>query len=1040
MTGCTGRSRLTLLSARALVAVLVLSLAVLVSAGPVSAAPMASTPLITWNMQGANSGGDSKWTTTVGAYARAAEIVALQEVGPTPPGTMVANYTFNAGAPGRSGYVQHNRWQFGLESYEVYFLQTDANGGSYVGGRTNVALVTQRPADEVRVIPNANGRNVLGVRFGDNWYFTFHGQSMGGAANDSAAMAQQIATSVNTVPGRHWTMLGDFNVAPRSFFAPAGSYWYHPGTATQQSGGELDWALSSENLPGHPVMTVPGSSSDHYAVAIGTMRAQAEPTPLRIMPLGDSITYGANTTIGAYRGPLYDELRANGTTVDYVGSRRYGAIPDADNEGYPQWKIADIAGITDNALTTYKPNVVLLHIGTNDMNENVDPAGAPARLGSLIDQIFRKQPDVTLVVSTLVPAVDPAVEGRIFEFNNSLPGVVAQRQNAGRRVWLVDMDPVSTADLADLLHPNDNGYRKMADVFAEGLRSVGTAGWISPPAGDPGGNPPGGPVRGWLPQGVVAAGTASSGSAPGNLTMAPGDQVHFADINGDNRADYLLIHTNGTIDQWINGGVAPDGAVAWTSPRTVNLRRAFQRDMIWHFPDLDGDGVDEMVALDPVMGGQYFSRADGGFFSDGWGAHVEADTQYLYADLDGDGWADHIHVRGDGSVEAALRLHTGWDGRPFGDEQVVASGVGSPGNLIRFADLNGDGRADYLVVSDDGAIRAWINGGRNGSSWAWYPVGTVATGVGVPSSQVRLADIDGDGRPDYLAVNPLNGDIRMWRNAGTDTVNWPWLPRGSITAGTSSRVLYADIDGDRRADYLQVNNDSSVQAWLNGGPKPGGGDYYWTAQGTIAGGVGVAGSSVRFADLNGDRRADFVVVGDNSSMRAWLNGGPKASGGDWAWIDQGTIAIGVGAAGGSVRLADLDGDRRADYIVVGDDSSVRAWLNGGPNPAGGDYLWTQQGTIAGGVGAAGGNVRFADLTGDGRADFVVVRDDSGVDLWMNGGPKTGEWYWTPQGTVASGVLVAGNRIQFADIDGDARADYLEVDSVTGATRAWLNMA
>ncbi|MBB2943434.1 hypothetical protein FB565_003147 [Actinoplanes lutulentus] len=1022
---------------RALLAVLICSTAVAVTAGPASAAPMSSTPLITYNMQGSTSGGDSKWTTTVGAYARAAEIVALQEVGPTPPGTMVANYTFNAGAPGRSGYIQHNRWRFGQESYEVYFLQTDANGGTHTGGRTNVALVTQRPADQVTVVQNPNGRNALGVRYDNNWYFTFHGQAMGGVPNDSAAMAQQIATFVNLVPGRQWTMLGDFNVAPRSFFAPAGSYWYHPGTATQQSGGELDWALSSENLPGHPVMTVPGASSDHYAVAIGAMRAQAEPTPLRIMPLGDSITYGANTTIGAYRGPLWDELRQNGTTVDYVGSRRYGNIPDADNEGYPAWKIADIAGITDNALTTYKPNVVLLHIGTNDMNENADAAGAPGRLGSLIDQIFRTQPDVTLLVSTLVPAVDPAVEGRIFDFNNSLPGVVAQRQNAGRRVWLVDMDPVTTADLADLLHPNDNGYRKMADVFAEGLQSVGAAGWITPPSGEPGGNPAGGPVRGWSPQGVVAVGTATGGSYPGSLSTSVGDDVHFADINADGRADYLLTHTSGVIDQWINGGVAPDGTVAWTSHRAVTTGRSGPAR--WHFPDMNADGVAEMVRLDVDAMMQSIYRADGRLFSDHRGGYaVESDTQYLYADFDGDGHGDHVHVRSDGSVEVAINLAFGGVG-PFEKPEIAASGVGASGDRIRFADLDGDRRADYLVLADDGSIRAWINGGRGSNGWAWYPAGTVASGVGVTSNQVRLADIDGDGKADYLAVNHFTGDTRMWRNASTGNGSFPWLPLGSITVGNSSRVVFADIDGDRRADYLQVNNDSSVQAWLNGGANPAGGDYFWIPQGTIAVGVGAAGSSVRFADLNGDRRADYIVVGENSSVRAWLNGGANPAGGDYYWTPQGTIAIGVGAAGSSVRFADLDGDRRADFIVVGDDSSVRAWLNGGANPAGGDYYWIPQGTIAGGVGAAGGDVRFADLTGDGRADFVVVRSNSAVDLWANGGPKTGEWYWTPQGTVASGVLVAGHRIQFADINADARADYLEVDPTTGATQAWLNM-
>ncbi|MEU2896254.1 FG-GAP-like repeat-containing protein, partial [Streptomyces sp. NPDC001273] len=187
-------------------------------------------------------------------------------------------------------------------------------------------------------------------------------------------------------------------------------------------------------------------------------------------------------------------------------------------------------------------------------------------------------------------------------------------------------------------------------------------------------------------------------------------------------------------------------------------------------------------------------------------------------------------------------------------------------------------------------------------------------------------------------------------------------------------------------------------------------------------------------------RADYVVINADGSVRAWTNGGPKAGGGDWIWRPQGTIASGVGAAGRNVRFADLNGDGRADYVVINADGSVRAWTNGGPKAGGGDWIWSTQGTIASGVGAAGRNVRFADLTGDGRADYLVVHADSAVDLWANGGPKPGggDWYWASQGTTASGVGAPGSQIQFADIDADRREDYLDVDPRTGATRAWIN--
>jgi hypothetical protein len=136
----------------------------------------------------------------------------------------------------------------------------------------------------------------------------------------------------------------------------------------------------------------------------GGLRTSNLQRNLRVMALGDSITYGAGSSHGGgYRPTLGNLLREDGANVTFVGSQRSGPAPDA-HEGRSGWTISQIAGITDSALATYRPNVVLLHIGTNDLNNNDNPGGAPARLGALIDQIFRAAPDVTLLVSTVVPA------------------------------------------------------------------------------------------------------------------------------------------------------------------------------------------------------------------------------------------------------------------------------------------------------------------------------------------------------------------------------------------------------------------------------------------------------------------------------------------------------------------------------------------------------------------------------------------------------------------------------------------------------------
>ena len=58
------------------------------------------------------------------------------------------------------------------------------------------------------------------------------------------------------------------------------------------------------------------------------------------------------------------------------------------------------------------------------------------------------------------------------------------------------------------------------------------------------------------------------------------------------------------------------------------------------------------------------------------------------------------------------------------------------------------------------------------------------------------------------------------------------------------------------------------------------------------------------------------------------------------------------------------------------------------------------------MGADRATIHFADLTGNGKADYLVVDAKTGaVKLWENGGgvDSRGVWIWNPRGTVALGV-------------------------------------
>lgn len=193
----------------------------------------------------------------------------------------------------------------------------------------------------------------------------------------------------------------------------------------------------------------------------------------------------------------------------------------------------------------------------------------------------------------------------------------------------------------------------------------------------------------------------------------------------------------------------------------------------------------------------------------------------------------------------------------------------------------------------------------------------------------------------------------------------------------------------------------------------------------------------RMADLDGDGLADYCVVNPiTGAVSFWKNGNGHPN--DWIWVLQGEVASGVGAGAG-VQLVDLDGDGKADYLWVDKDGSVTAYINGGYDAATSKWLWYPYGMIASGVGAGREDVHFADIDGDGKADYLWIdRLTGALDLWYNGGGEPSNWIWYPAGQVASGVGTNSLCVMFADTTGSGRDDYLDITPGSGAISAWLN--
>lgn len=194
--------------------------------------------------------------------------------------------------------------------------------------------------------------------------------------------------------------------------------------------------------------------------------ATSQPLCFRIMPLGDSITFGEpDIGYGGYRNLLGTLLTKDGYIIDFVGSQQngIGVIPDPENEGHPGWKISNIQNAIDSQgwLEIYQPDIILLHIGTNDIRVGY-AVYAPEHLAALLDDILLRLPETHVIVAMIIPFWSGPIDGHLA-YNAAITDIAASR---GPRVSVVDMQSILlTGDFADAYHPNAQGYDKMARAW-----------------------------------------------------------------------------------------------------------------------------------------------------------------------------------------------------------------------------------------------------------------------------------------------------------------------------------------------------------------------------------------------------------------------------------------------------------------------------------------------------------------------------------------------------------------------------------------------
>jgi len=206
--------------------------------------------------------------------------------------------------------------------------------------------------------------------------------------------------------------------------------------------------------------------------------AQAAAT--RIMPLGDSITESADGH-ASYRYWLWHDLLDADYVVDFVGSRYgvHGGLPlypdfDQDHEGHWGWRADQILAQIGGWAAAHQPDVILLHLGHNDLWQGQGVASTIADLEAIVGVIRESRPAAVFLLAQVIPAVPGIGLDEIPLLNAEIPGLAERLHTQESPVMVVDQftgfDPY--VDTWDGVHPDESGELKMSARWFAALQTA----------------------------------------------------------------------------------------------------------------------------------------------------------------------------------------------------------------------------------------------------------------------------------------------------------------------------------------------------------------------------------------------------------------------------------------------------------------------------------------------------------------------------------------------------------------------------------------
>lgn len=391
----------------------------------------------------------------------------------------------------------------------------------------------------------------------------------------------------------------------------------------------------------------------------------------------------------------------------------------------------------------------------------------------------------------------------------------------------------------------------------------------------------------------------------------------IGDVDGDGVVDLvsggagLTVHTGTLAVQLVENGTVSSSVDLWSTADAEVIHSDATLDVV--LVDLDGDSRLDAVSLGAASVRVHLNGVDG--FSNADEVEVSGGglSSMAVADLDNDGDLDVVVGRNTEGGDISVLLQAG------GMFSLDAA-YGQVGTVsdVKAVDVNDDGLVDVVLGRDGSAlITTYLNQGD-----ARFGAGRDSFTLNAAPTKIEVVDLDGNGRPDVLAMMPDNatedgghGLMVLW---ATDGAPGDFTPGDSFeTLADPQGMTVADVTGDGELDVVLAAGGAHGVEILEG---DGAGRFSRASLYLMARGV----ERVRTHDVNGDGMTDLLVSGSTDDVIAHARGlgegaylaspfqvfawEPSALGAGNVYGDDGTdLIIAHGDGGPGLEIFEYDG-------------------------------------------------------------------------------------------------------------------------------------